>query len=217
MSGKVTRWWWIRHAPVPDGGCIYGQRDLSADCSDARAFACRAASLPAGAVWFTSHLRRTHETAAAICAAGYGAATPTVERDLAEQHFGEWQGQPRKDVYAAQSRWPGFWLAPADHAPPGGESFAQMVARVAPAIERLTGAHAGRDIVAVAHGGTIRAALALALGLTPAAALAFSIDTISLTRLDHIAGKAGAAWRVVAVNQPANALPSGRDVPVAFA
>ena len=46
---KVTRWWWIRHAPVPDGGCIYGQRDLSADCTDSAAFACRAASLPAGA------------------------------------------------------------------------------------------------------------------------------------------------------------------------
>jgi broad specificity phosphatase PhoE len=214
---QVTRWWWIRHAPVPDGGCIYGQRDLSSDCSDSDAFASRAASLPTGAVWVASHLRRTHETAAAICAAGYGEAQPVIERDLAEQHFGEWQGLPRKEVYANQSRWPGFWLAPADHAPPGGESFAQVVARVAPAIERLTASHAGRDIVAVAHGGTIRAALALALGLTPAAALAFSIDTISLTRLDHIAGPDGAAWRVVAVNQAANALPAGRDIPITFA
>jgi broad specificity phosphatase PhoE len=214
---KVTRWWWIRHAPVPDGGCIYGQRDLSADCSDVEAFACRAASLPAGAVWVTSHLRRTHETAAAICAAGYGEARPAIERDLAEQHFGEWQGLPRKDVYVRQACWPGFWLAPADHAPPGGESFAQVVARVGPVIERLTATHAGRDIVAVAHGGTIRAALALALGLTPAAALAFSIDTISLTRLDHIASPDGSAWRVIAVNQAANALPAGRDLPIACA
>ncbi|MCX7353885.1 MAG: histidine phosphatase family protein [Alphaproteobacteria bacterium] len=214
---KVTRWWWIRHAPVPDGGCIYGQRDLSADCTDSAAFAYRAASLPAGAVWVASHLRRTHETAAAICAAGYGEAQPAVERDLAEQHFGEWQGLPRKEVFASQSRWPNFWLAPADQAPPGGESFAQVVARVAPAIERLTTSHAGRNIVAVAHGGTIRAALALALGLTPSAALAFSVDTISLTRLDHIAGPDGAAWRVVAVNQAASALPAGRDIPITFA
>ena len=29
-----TRWWWIRHAPVPDGGRIYGQGDLDCDCSD---------------------------------------------------------------------------------------------------------------------------------------------------------------------------------------
>lgn len=208
----ITRWWWVRHAPVPDGGCIYGQQDLSADCSDGDAFACRAASLPAGAIWIASHLCRTHETAAAIGAAGYGATELGIERELAEQHFGEWQGMPRKDVYVRQARWPGFWLAPADHAPPDGESFAQVVARVSTAVERLTATHAGRDIVAVAHGGTIRAALAFALGLTPAAALAFSVDTLSLTRLDHIAGADGAAWRVVVVNQAANALPAGRDL-----
>jgi alpha-ribazole phosphatase len=31
--------------------------------------------------------------------------------------------------------------------------------------------HAGRDVIAVAHGGTIRAALGLALGLDPEASL----------------------------------------------
>ena len=29
-----TRWWHVRHAPVPDGGRIYGQRDLDCDCSE---------------------------------------------------------------------------------------------------------------------------------------------------------------------------------------
>jgi len=32
MSAAVTRWWWIRHAPVRDGGRIYGQSDLPCDC-----------------------------------------------------------------------------------------------------------------------------------------------------------------------------------------
>ena len=40
-----------------------------------------------------------------------------------------------------------------------------------PAIERLNEEHRGRDIVAVTHGGTIRAALALALGIPLQAAL----------------------------------------------
>ena len=44
---------------------------------------------------------------------------------------------------------------------------------------------AGRTIVAVAHGGTIKAALALALQLETEAALAFAIDNCSITRLDH--------------------------------
>ena len=71
----------------------------------------------------------------------------------------------------------------------------------------MSGAHAGRDIVAVTHGGTIRAALAIALGLDPEQALAFTVDNCSLTRLDHIAGPLGShapesesAWRVVFVN-----------------
>jgi len=64
--------------------------------------------------------------------------------------------------------------------------------------------HAGRDIVAVAHGGSIRAAVAHALGLAPEAALALSVDTLSLTRLDHIAGPgAGQDWRVAQLNWPA--------------
>ena len=201
----ATRWWWVRHAPVlDDGGCIYGQLDLAADCSDRPAFESLARRLPQGAIWLTSHLTRTKETAAAISEAGLPAPAPREDRALAEQSFGAWQGQKRTDIYRRFSAWPGFWLAPADHAPPEGESFATVVARVAQAIARHTASHAGQDIVAVAHGGTIRAALAVALDLAPAAALAFTVDNLSLTRLDHIAGDGAAAWRVVTVNQSAN-------------
>ena len=70
---------------------------------------------------------------------------------------------------------------------------------------RITAEHAGRDIVAVVHGGTIRAALSIALGIEPERALGFSIDTCSVTRLDHLKG-ASEAWRIVAVNQHPNAL-----------
>jgi broad specificity phosphatase PhoE len=78
-----------------------------------------------------------------------------------------------------------------------------VVARVSGAIHRLVAEQAGRDIIAVAHGGTIRAALALALGLEPEAALAFTIENCSLTRIDHIEGPGqGHGWRVVTVNRP---------------
>ena len=65
----VTRWWWIRHAPVPDGGRIYGQSDLDCDCGDVEIFRILARELPRGAVWVTSNLARTRQTAAAILAA----------------------------------------------------------------------------------------------------------------------------------------------------
>ena len=55
---------------------------------------------------------------------------------------------------------------------------------------------ASRDIVIVAHSGTIRAMLAIALRLEPDAALAFMIDPWSLTRIDRVAGD----WRVNFVN-----------------
>ena len=51
-----------------------------------------------------------------------------------------------------------------------------------PVIERLNVEHRGRDIVAVTHGGTIKVALALALGLDPQAALSFLVENCSITR-----------------------------------
>ena len=59
--------------------------------------------------------------------------------------------------------------------------------RVRGAIERINAEHAGRDIIAVAHGGTIKAAVGLALGGQPDKGLAFTIDNCSVTRLDHLA------------------------------
>jgi broad specificity phosphatase PhoE len=220
----VTRWWWIRHAPVPDGGRIYGQRDLPCDCSDAEAFSTLAGELPADAVWVTSNLVRTRQTAAAILAADPGkfaGVEPGAVPELAEQHLGEWQGLERKGFYAARGVGTHtLWFAAADERAPGGESFADLVGRVGPAIWRLTAEHRGRDIVAVTHGGTIRAALGLALGLGPQAALAFAADNCSLTRLDHLSVGGGAdLWRVVAVNRRSWARPGavrdiGRDPPV---
>ncbi|MGQ0662487.1 MAG: histidine phosphatase family protein [Pseudomonadota bacterium] len=205
-----TRWWWIRHAPVLDpGGRVYGQRDVPADTSDAAAIAALAARLPEGAVWLATQLRRTQATAAAIRQAwGRRGAPPgpEVEPDFVEQNFGDWQGRTYDEI-GAYGRGEGrhrFWLAAAHATPPGGESFVQVIARVQSAIERRTTDHAGRDIVVVAHGGSIRAALAVALDLAPEAALAFTIDTLSLTRIDHVAGSIpGHPWRIGAINLPA--------------
>lgn len=207
-SDTTTRWWWIRHAPI-DGavGPLYGQMDVAAVCDDLPAFATLAGRLPAEAMWITSHLRRTRETAAAIADAGGTAVEPAIEPDLAEQDFGAWAGRTWNQLGAedpdAQAA---FWADPTGNAPPGGESLADLLVRVGAAVGRLTAAHAGRDIVAVAHGGSIRAALALALGLNAAQSMALVIDNLSLTRIDHVAGGLlrgrGGAWRVGGVNMP---------------
>ena len=202
----TTRWWWLRHAPVINhGGVIYGNSEVDCDVSNVSDFRSLAARLPEDAVWVTSNLGRTRKTAAAIAAASdRSEPEQLVESHLAEQNFGAWQGRTLAEIEiageAAQHR---FWLTPAAHTPPGGESFVAVVERVSGVVERLNRVHAGRDIVTVTHGGTIRAALAIALGLDPAAVLAFQIETLSLTRIDHISDRNhGDDWRVVGVNLP---------------
>ncbi len=203
---KITRWWWVRHAPVTeDGGRVYGQSDPLANVSDVDAFKALARILPREAVWVASHLRRTHQTAEAVAAQGLAKPDLFVENDLAEQCFGEWQGQIRSEIYKNHGLPHNFWLAPARTKPPGAgaESFVEVIDRVKRCVDRLSVEHAGRDIVAYAHGGTIRAALSIASGCTPEVALSFAIDNLSLTRLDHIDPTGSSpAWRVNGVNHP---------------
>lgn len=203
MTVTVTRWWWIRHAPVPNpGGICYGQEDRSCDTSDRAAFEGLSTMLPGGAVLVTSDLRRTTMTAAAIADAGLEMPEAIVEPSLREQSFGAWQGLTHPEIHDARGGRHPFWLAPAYERPPDGESFADVLARLAPTVNRLTREHAGRDIVSVGHGGTVRAMMSIALGLHPEAALAFAVENLSLTRVDHIAQPDGPGqWRVVTVNQ----------------
>ena len=218
-----TRWWWVRHAPVPDGGRIYGQRDLAADCSELPVFIGLAAALPQDAVWTTSTLLRTIQTADAIISASGGRHQPkSIVRNagLVEQHLGDWQGLDRQAFHRERGNdAASFWFSAASERAPNGESFVDLMARVTAAIEGITRANAGRDIIAVTHGGTIRAALGLALGLPPDAVHAFTIDNCALTRIDHVhrtapAARAVAKWRVQGVNQRPWPQDAGRKASV---
>lgn len=202
---RETRWWWIRHAPVTShAGRIYGQEDVDADLTGtAEAIRGLCGVLPDQAVAITSDLQRTVTTAEALAAAGAAWSEMNREPAFREQHFGDWQGLTSEAFSSVRDRLPHTgWLAPAFERPPNGESFSDVVGRVVPAIIRHTAAAAGRDIVAVAHGGSIRAALGFALGLDPESALSFSLENLSLTRLDHIETRDdGGVWRIVCVNR----------------
>ena len=223
MTSTVTHWWWVRHAPVTvNEGRIYGRGDLPCDTDDTEIFDGLAKLLPEDALLVTSDLMRTHQTADAIAAAGLTFPPRREEPDIAEQSFGDWQGQHYADVEKTDPHiLHDYWLCPAHYRPPNGESFADLIARVAPVIERVSDENPGRDIVAVAHGGTIRAALAIALGLDPERALSFSVENLSVTRIDRIEtgsdaatpGLARLSWRTVMVNRmPGLRRPGGRPI-----
>ena len=198
----TTRWWWVRHAPVrSDGGNIYGQKDIACDTSDRVVFEAVAKILPRSAVWYASSLKRTHQTADAIWQSGFPKpATMTKEAAFAEQHLGEWQGMNRAAFLASRPAG-SHWFADINEPAPGGESFMDLYTRVCRAIERITIEQAGNDVIAVGHGGSIKAAIGVALGGLPEKGLAFDIDNCSVTRLDHFASPGHANWRLPMVNQ----------------
>ena len=90
-----------------------------------------------------------------------------------------------------------FWPLAGYEKPPGGESMAEVITRAGAAMDRLAEAYAGRDVVIVSHGGTIRGAIAHALQIEPDSALRLSIQNLSLTRLQLTAE----GWRVQCVNE----------------
>jgi alpha-ribazole phosphatase len=199
-----TRFWLIRHALVDENAraFLYGIMDVplceTTLLEQAPMYRSLARRLPRPADWLVTPLSRTRRTAEAIVAHGYPEAPLTVEPDLIEQALGEWQGLPHADL-PARLALPAhaFWPIAGYEKPPGGESFAGVIARVGKAMERLAKDHAGRDVVAVSHGGTIRAAVAHALKIGPDNALHMSVQNLSLTRLDHTPR----GWRVACVNE----------------
>ncbi len=90
-----------------------------------------------------------------------------------------------------------FWPLSGTEVPPGGESVAEMMVRVGDALERLARRHAGGDVVLVSHGGAIRAAIGHAMGVGADPVLHFSVQNLSLTRLDRLTE----GWRVGCVNE----------------
>ncbi|MFC6338538.1 histidine phosphatase family protein [Pseudomonas sp. CCM 7891] len=90
----------------------------------------------------------------------------TLEKDLQELHFGEWEGQSAAQLMQTQSEALGlFWADPYSFTPPQGEPVAGFSMRVLAAIARLHQAYAGQRVLVISHGGVMRLLLAQARGL----------------------------------------------------
>jgi broad specificity phosphatase PhoE len=112
---------------------------------------------------YSSPLRRALETAETVAARHALQAVPV--EGLREVDVGSWQGLTRDEVelrYPEQfRRWLDYGRGWDD-----GESYEEMGERVLAALEELAARHDGERILAVTHGGPIRAALARAQGIS---------------------------------------------------
>ncbi|ETX13691.1 BluF protein [Roseivivax halodurans JCM 10272] len=169
----------IRHAQADHGDRLCGRTDVPAILPPAQELAglsgwlsdCEMVASPAARCVATAHALRANGDIA-------------TDARLWEQDFGDFDGVPFEGLPALgeMSR-----EAIAAHPWPGGESFADMAARVSPALKRFIEAAARPPLAIVAHAGTVRAGLGLALG-APAHGLAFDIPPLSVTRLRCTAG-----------------------------
>ena len=150
----------------------------------AAAAAKRLASVGLGAI-VTSPLLRAVQTAQEVAAAT-GAAVVTDD-GFRETDFGAWEGRTFAEV---RERWPAeltAWLADPEAAPPGGESFADVSARVTAGLDRVLAARPGQTVLVVSHVTPIKTLVAAALLAPPAALYRMHLDVAALSEIDWYA------------------------------
>jgi probable phosphoglycerate mutase len=147
---------------------IQGQLDTPLDDvgrAQAQAVATVLAGLPPS-VLLSSDLARAADTAEAVGAAA--GVDVLLDARLRELHLGSWQGLTLDEARARHPQQWEDWRAGRDTPRGGGETYAQAGARAAACVrEGLARTPRGGTLIAVTHGGTARAALAVLLELHP--------------------------------------------------
>lgn len=171
----------VRHtAPRIAPGLCYGQLDVDvADSFGEEANAVLQWLPPIDQV-VTSPLLRARRLGE--CLARERCCELRSDARLMEKHFGSWEGKdwdniPRAEIDA--------WAADImGYAPPGGESALQLQQRVQGFMRDLAKLP-GNDIAIVAHGGSIRALLALIAGISLPRTIGWKIEygTVICARL----------------------------------
>ncbi|WJK43959.1 bifunctional RNase H/acid phosphatase [Solwaraspora sp. WMMA2056] len=152
--------------------------------AQAAAAAARIAVIRSAAdVIVSSPLSRCVATATAI-AAQVGDPPVRPDDDLIECDFGEWEGRTFAEV---RERWPAeltAWLGSTALAPPGGESFVQVTARVRKAVRGLLTAYRGKTVVVVSHVSPLKIMLRDALGAGDALLHRLYLDPTGISVID---------------------------------
>lgn len=145
----------MRHGPPERTGLLLGHTDIPALIDDCPHITARVEALEVRTI-AASDLRRASDQASNLaCRRGL----PLIlDADWRELDFGSWDGQAPGRI--DPQRLAAFWNDPEGNAPPAGECWSQLLARVTRALERVPG-----DTLVITHAGAMRAALAVLTGL----------------------------------------------------
>jgi broad specificity phosphatase PhoE len=171
----------VRHGQTGHnaGRLLSGRGEAQLDDEGARQAAALGAVLQHAGRIVCSPLARAQATARAISAVT-GTPAPEVDERWIELDYGDWEGVPLADVPA--SAW-AEWRADPHFRPPGGETLAELDARVAAACEDLAADAAHEDVVVVTHVSPIKAAVAWAVDGGDQLSWRLHVATASITRI----------------------------------
>ena len=101
-----------------------------------------------------------------------------VDRALADINYGRWTGMRIADVQASEPESLAEWMDNPDFVPHGGESHANLLARIAAWLNTRCGEN-GHTVV-VTHPNVVRAAIIAVLGATPEAFRHIDIEHLGM-------------------------------------
>jgi broad specificity phosphatase PhoE/ribonuclease HI len=154
-----------------------------------------------------SPVRRTRESAD-IVAAELGLPLEE-ESGFAEMEFGEWDGLSFMEVAEQHKETFEAWLGDLEAAPPGGESFSAVEARVQAGLGRVLEQHAGRTVVVVSHVTPIKTLVANALNAPLNAVFRMELSPASVSVISYYPDRSNPDSAPHSSLRLYNALPPG--------
>jgi alpha-ribazole phosphatase len=164
----------MRHGEPEGAGRLLGRTDVAATAEGIASCAEQVEGLEVNAIISSDLIRARASAEAAALVLGRAV---TLDPHWRELDFGAWDGLPATAIDAdALGR---FWSDPDTNPPPGGERWSALVARVSEALATLPDG----PVLIVAHGGSIRAAMAVLCGLDQRALWAIDLPYAALLTL----------------------------------
>lgn len=183
-NDKATRLFLLRHGPTAaPAGSFVGSSDLPLSGQGLSRLEDILPQLKAVTCWYCSPMLRTRQTLERLRSCTCPAGSPVYDERLREIDFGRWERRSFADIAEKEQDRFTAWNQYLDFVFPEGEAVAAFIARVE-AVLAMFGESEYDAIAVVTHGGVIRTAICLALGISPRNYLLFDVQPASLTVLD---------------------------------